>query len=318
MNRNNYLQLFHILQRVLRYDKWKNDKVSAMFGYVRLHKPEIKMGEYEQYQGVYCTLCRRLGKFYGPAARMTLSYDMTFLALLDMALEETDPAFCPGRCSFNPTKRCLKAGNTRAIDRAAHVGIILAYYKLKDTLADEGFWKKAAARGALLFIAPSRKKAAKRLPHIDRAAADMMAAQAAVESANAPSIDKAAEPFARLLQTLAGDLATDDRQRLILERFGYCLGRWVYLMDAVDDLATDLKSGNYNPYIRVRELQPGDSEGVKAARDYAILTLNACLAECTAAYNLLEIRRFDGILRNILELGMPTVQRRVVAGEEHT
>ncbi len=289
-----------------------------MFGYVRLHKPEIKMGEYEQYQGVYCTLCRRLGKHYGPAARMTLSYDMTFLALLDMALEEADPDFCPGRCSFNPTKRCLKARNTRATDRAAHIGTILAYYKLKDTLADERFFKKLGAAFLMLFAAPARKRAARRLPDTDRAAAAMMAAQQAVEAEDSASIDKAAEPFALLLQTLAGDLAKDPRQRQILERFGYCLGRWVYLIDAVDDLADDLEKGRYNPYARAKELSVGDREGIKTTREYAVLTLNACLAECIAAYNLLDIRRFDGILRNILELGMPAAARRVVAGEEHT
>ena len=289
-----------------------------MFGYVRLHKPDIKMGEYEQYQGVYCTLCRRLGKHYGLAARMTLSYDMTFLALLDMALEEADPDFCPGRCSFNPTKRCLKACNTRATDRAAHIGTILAYYKLKDTLADEGAFKKLGAAFLMLFAAPARKRAARRLPAIDQAAAAMMAAQQVVEAENSPSIDRAAEPFALLLQTLAGDLAKDRRQRQILERFGYCLGRWVYLVDAVDDLADDLEKGRYNPYARAKELIPGDGAAIKATREYAALTLNACLAECIAAYNLLEIRRFDGILRNILELGMPAAARRVVAGEEHT
>ena len=79
-----------------------------MFGYVRLFKPEIKMGEYEQYQGIYCTLCRRLGRRYGLHARMTLSYDLTFLTLLQMALEKSGPNFCRGHCSFNPAKRCLR------------------------------------------------------------------------------------------------------------------------------------------------------------------------------------------------------------------
>jgi len=289
-----------------------------MFGYVRLHKPEIKMGEYEQYQGVYCTLCRRLGKRYGVAARMTLSYDMTFLALLDMAMDADGPDFCPGRCSFNPTKKCLRAGNTRATDRAADIGTLLSYYKIKDTLADEGFAKRLGAGLALLFAAPARRKAARRLPDTDRAIAAMMADQAALEQANATSIDQAAEPFAKLLETLAAALSDDPRQRQILTRFGYCLGRWVYLMDAVDDLAEDLQKERYNPYAAARGLQPGDEAGVQESRNYAGLTLNACLAECTAAYNLLEIRRFDGILRNILELGMPAAQRRVIAGEERT
>ena len=285
-----------------------------MFGYVKLFKPTITMGEYEQYKGIYCTLCKRLGKHYGVAARFTLSYDMTFLALLQMALAQEGADFCPSRCSFNPTKKCLKAQNTAAIDKAADVGTLLTYYKLKDTIADEGFGKRVAAWCALPFAAAARKKAAGRQPNLDAAVRDMMTAQAAMERENTPSIDRAAEPFALLLQTLAGDIADDDNQRRVLERFGYCLGRWVYLADAVDDLAQDLKKGRYNPYIRARDIT--DADGVTATRQYAAETLNACLAECIAAYNLLDIRRFDGILRNILEQGMPHTQRRVIAGEE--
>lgn len=287
-----------------------------MFGYVRLFKPTITMGEYEQYKGIYCTLCKRLGKRYGLLSRFTLSYDMTFLALLQMALEEKDADFCPSRCSFNPTKRCLKACNTTAIDRAADIGTVLAYYKLKDTLADEGIGKKIGAWCALPFAKSAHKKAKKNVPHVDQAVAQMMAAQADVETRKTASIDQAAEPFALLLQTLAAETAADDTQKRVLERFGYCLGRWVYLMDAVDDLADDLKKGRYNPYILSRHLKADDEDGIKETRNYSLFTLNACLAECKAAYDLLEIRRFDGILRNILEEGMAHAQKRVIAGEE--
>ena len=285
-----------------------------MFGYVRLYKPAITMGEYEQYKGVYCTLCKRLGKRYGLLSRFTLSYDMTFLALLEMALAEAGPDFCPGRCSFNPTKKCLKAQNTAALDRAADIGTILAYYKLKDTLADEGFGKRVGALGILPFAALSRKKAKNRRPDIDTLAAEMMGRQAKLEEEKTASIDAAAEPFARMLQALAASVASDNAQKRVLERFGYCLGRWIYLADAVDDLAEDLKEGHYNPYIFARSLTA--EEDVPAARAYAKETLNACLAECIAAYNLLDIRRFDGILRNILEQGMPHTIKRVITGEE--
>lgn len=285
-----------------------------MFGYVRLFKPTITMGEYEQYKGIYCTLCKQLGKRYGLLSRFTLSYDMTFLAVLEMALGENDPNFCPSRCSFNPAKRCLKAQYTAAIDRAADVGAILTYYKLKDTLADEGIGKRLGALCALPFAAAARKKAVKRRPAADRAVAQMMADQTALETEHTASIDRAAEPFARLLQHLAGEIATDDTQKRVLERFGYCLGRWVYLVDAVDDLKEDLEEGRYNPYILSRNITT--EQQVTETRQYATETLNACLAECIAAYNLLEIRRFDGILRNILEQGMPHTGKRVISGEE--
>ena len=287
-----------------------------MFGYVRLFKPEIKMGEYEQYQGIYCTLCRRLGRRYGLHARMTLSYDLTFLALLQMALEKSGPNFCRGHCSFNPAKRCLRCANTEAADRAADLSVLLTYHKLRDTLADEGFFRRLGAALALPLAALDHRRAEKRRPEAARRIAAMMAGQRAVEQANTASIDAAAEPFAGLLQFLAAETAADDRERQVLERFGYCLGRWVYLMDAVDDLADDSRRGRYNPYILARDIRPGDPQARQAVRDYAPLTLNACLAECIAAYNLLDIRRFDGILRNILEQGMPFAQHRVIAGEE--
>lgn len=287
-----------------------------MFGYVRLHKPTITMGEYEQYRGIYCSLCRRLGKRYGLAARMSLSYDMTFLALLHAALEADGPDFCPGRCSFNPTKKCLRCQNTVATDLAADLGTLLAYYKLKDTLADEKLFKKLGAACVYPILAAYRRRAAKRLPDADREIAAMMAVQADAEAARTASIDRAAEPFAKLLSYMAALTAQDDKQRVILERFGYCLGRWVYLIDAVDDLADDLKGGQYNPYALAKNLRADDADGIADCRQYATLTLNACLAECIAAYNLLDIRRFDGILRNILEQGMPAAQRRVISGEE--
>ena len=84
----------------------------------------------------------------------------------------------------------------------------------------------------------------------------------------------------------------------------------------MDDLPDDLEDGSYNPYILSRRLSPGDGEGMREIREYSLLTLNACLAECAAAYNLLDIHRFDGILRNVLEWGMPAVQRDVLAGKK--
>ncbi len=287
-----------------------------MFGYVRLYKPDIKMGEYEQYQGIYCTLCRRLGKHYGLSARMTLSYDMAFLALLHMALEEASPGFCPGRCSFNPTKKCLRCTNTTATDLAADVGTLLSYYKLRDTLADEGFFKRLGACLLLPLMAHHRRRAVKRQPETDRRIAAMMAAQTAAEAEHTPSLDRAAEPFAILLGQLAESLSPDEKQRIILQRFGYCLGRWIYLMDAAEDLPEDLAKGRFNPFVTAKGLCQGDTVAVRQTQQEALPALNACLAECIAAYNLLEIRRFDGIIRNILEQGMPHAQRRVLSGED--
>ena len=59
-----------------------------MLGYVRAYRPEMKFKDYDMYKGVYCSLCKSIGKRYGLLARLTLSYDFTFLAILRMAVRE--------------------------------------------------------------------------------------------------------------------------------------------------------------------------------------------------------------------------------------
>ncbi len=267
-----------------------------MFGYVRLYKPTIRMGEYEQYKGVYCTLCRRLGKRYGLLARFTLNYDMTFLAVLYMALEENDPDFCRGHCSFNPTKRCLKCRHTVSIDRVADIGVLLTYYKLRDTLDDERGVSRIGAAVMMPIAAGYRRRARKRDPEADAAIAAMMEKQRQVEQKEHPLVDEAAEPFAQMLAFFASREATDEKSRRILSRFGYCLGRWVYFTDAVEDYEDDIKKGNFNPFT--------DGALDVPLRERTRPMLNACQAECISTYNLLGIRRFDGILRNVIEEGM--------------
>lgn len=78
-----------------------------------------------------------------------------------------------------------------------------------------------------------------------------------------------------MLAYLARMGAADEREEKIRDRFGYCLGRWIYLVDAAEDLPEDLENGSYNPYILVRGLEKGDIQAVKDTREYARFTLNA-------------------------------------------
>ena len=101
----------------------------------------------------------------------------------------------------------------------------------------------------------------------------------------------------------------------MLDRLGYCVGRWVYLIDAADDLEADLANGDYNPYIRALHIARGDPEAVKAARRNAQESLFLTAAEAVRAYDLLEVRRFDAILRNILTDGLFDTQKRIFQTE---
>ena len=287
-----------------------------MFGYIKVHQPELKMGEFEQYRGIYCALCRRLGKRYGLFAQWSLSYDFTFLALMRLALADGCPGFQKKRCPYNPFKKRTCCCDTEQLDAAADAAVLLTYHKLRDTIADDRLLKRMGARLLLPMAANDRRRCRKRRPEWDEAVARCMEQQAALEAAQCSSVDAAAQPTAELLSFLFTRDVTDEKRRRVLERFGYCLGRWIYLMDAADDLADDLKQRRYNPLALAAGLTAFDEAAGQQARQRAQLSLNASLAECRAAYELLDIRRFDGMLRNVLTWGMPAVQRQVTAPEE--
>lgn len=290
-----------------------------MFGYVKVFQPELKVREYEMYKGVYCSLCQTLGKRYGLLARMTLSYDFTFLALFLMALRDEKPSFSRGRCPFHPLKKRPLCGGECAVslDYAADVAMLLVYHKLSDTVADERFFKRLGARFLRVLYNRDYRLAAKRRPAEAQAATTYMEAQRSIEQSDRVCVDAAAEPTAVFLKCLASAQLPQDVDHDAAERFAYCLGRFIYLADAADDLEKDLKSGSFNPYIAAdRENAAYTSTWLCRTRQYAVSSLHACAAVCAETLDLLPIKRFEGILHNVICAGMPAVILRIMQGKQ--
>ena len=301
------------------YNKRRNQesKDEAMFGYVRPHRGELLVREYQQYKAVYCQLCRQLGKDYGVLARLTLSYDCTFYAMLALGTQGDRVSRRRGRCVVNPLKACdFLEGEGESYHKAAALSVLLTRQKLKDDLEDEGFWKKLGCRLLLLLGADRQgKKAARRYPALAKLAEDTTAAQRQAEESQG-GLDQCAEPTARLLSGVFRELGgCDPGQRLALERFGYFLGRWVYLMDAADDLERDRKEGSFNPFVRRLGLE-GEKELTQEQREQADLfcnqALNATMAQMLPPFHLVELAQFGPILENVIEKGLPQVQREIL------
>ena len=294
-----------------------------MFGYIRPWKPELLVKEWEQYRAVYCGLCRRLGEVCGGVSRLALSYDGTFLAMLLLGLEGGCAGFERGRCVVNPAKKCsfcLTEGD--ALDAAAALTVILAWYHLRDDRSDPGMGKKA--RSALLspLAAAGHRRAARRFPRLEELALAYMEAQDQAERDPEACLDACAEPTARLLsETLvfAAFRGGEEQPSLarILRQLGYHLGRWIYLMDAADDWRQDLRSGSFNPFVKKHALSGEPDEAAAARlRDDANGTLNLSAAQINAAFALLELRQFEPILRNIVTQGLPQMQRQILYQEK--
>lgn len=277
-----------------------------MFGYVRAYKPEMKFKDYDLYKGVYCSLCKEIGRHYGIIARLTLSYDFTFFAMMRMAVRNECVSFCESHCSFNPAKKCLDCGrDNKDIAYTADVSMLMLYYKLKDNIDDSSFFKKFLCRLAMPYARHIYKKASAFLPEESQFMEKQMNKQTELEGKNA-GVDEAAEPSAKMLsELLASRLECDNINQL--KRFGYFIGRWVYLTDAADDCEKDIKSGNFNP-VKSRFNDENFEE-------YCRQLLNHTMGEAVNAYNLLKIYRFDDIISNIVYDGTYAVMNRVLKKE---
>ncbi len=272
-----------------------------MFGYLKTYNPQLRLCELEAYKAVYCGLCRDLGKRFGLAARFTLSYDFTFLAMLDMSLRDEEPQIRQRRCAFNPLKKAPAAESCQSLSYACDMALLMLWHKLRDDVADGGFWKGMAARLALVLAGRGYREASQRHPELSAVMAGAMERQSALEKAGCQSLDEACQPTADILAAVLGRLACDEAQRRVLERLGLMLGRYVYLADALDDLEKDRASGNYNPFL----LETGKSD--EELRGAAVGSLYLTIAEAAKAYELLDVRRFGPVLDNILFLGLRAV-----------
>lgn len=261
-----------------------------MFGYVKINKPELKVREYEQYKSYYCGLCHTLKKEYGTVGQMTLNYDMTFLILVLSSLYECKDTVLSGRCKSSPIKPVQKRKN-EITDYAAAMNIFLTYYHFDDDWRDERNKLSLAYREALHSKAV---RAAKRYPRQAAVIKRELQNLSRMEKDGTANIDELAACFGRLMAGLF--LYKKDEFAVHLYNMGFALGKFIYIMDAYDDLEKDLDSGAFNPF---RGMNTDD--GFDAFVENA---LNIIMAECINAYEMLPAIKDEEIIRNILYAGV--------------
>ena len=263
-----------------------------MFGYIRIAKAELRVKEYEMYKAVYCSLCRELGRSYGFLSRLTLSYDFTFLALLNMSLKDGCTEIERKRCAFNPMKKCNYCKSKNDLSMPTAAAMIMLYYKLCDNISDEKGIKKLGYLLLKPFFIGANKKASKAFPQIKDIVENFISEQTRLEKDNCTELDIASNPTAVALGEIFKLCSDDAVQKRILERMGYCIGRFIYILDAACDLEEDLKNGSYN-------VLKSDYD-----KDRVVAQLYFCINEACSAFELLDIKKDKAILGNILYLGL--------------
>lgn len=275
-----------------------------MFGYILPEKPEMKIKEYELFRAYYCGVCKSLGKRSGQLKRFLLNYDSAFLAVLLTAVSGEIPVVKRETCIAHPVVKRHVVKNSGIVDYASDINVLLAYYNLEDDKQDEGSVKSHA--GTILL-----RRAFKKLKGKYAAKCDIIENRLkelhTLEKENCASMDMAAEPFAKLMEEVTAyePLCHDRKTCDILRWIGYNLGKWIYLLDAYDDIEDDIKEKSYNPLV----FQFGYTDGTaaefkKRIRDRVEFNLTYSMDQIAKAYELLEVKNNAGILENIIYMGM--------------
>ena len=273
-----------------------------MFGYIRPFKPELKICEFQAYNAVYCGFCRALGNS-GALLRFTLSYDFTFFSLLSLAVKKDfcgfDTCCCPAKLFAKKT--CVKQSDE--LSYSAGLAVLLLHAKLKDNILDKDS-SSLLSRIMLLYLKPKYKKAAKTFALEAEAVENYLKDQIDAEKSNA-SLDACCHPTANLLSFFFQRLGDSDEQREALKRLGYVLGRWIYLLDAADDLERDFNSSAFNPLKSLCNTK----NDIESAKKECELFLNVCISEAMDSVLKIKLYHFEPIIKNIIFLGMKNTQK---------
>lgn len=280
-----------------------------MFGYVVAEKPSLRLREYDYYRATYCGLCHAMDKCTGCASRLTLSYDMTFFALIREMLEGEEVLFVKKRCPRHPIKKIETVEINPQLEYSAYVGGILTAGKIEDNINDEKGAKRAIASFLRLFFSKMEREADKNLPELACLVSEKLAELHDIEEGEVASIDIPADVFGDMMASLLS-YGLDGDKKLVASNIGKRIGRWIYIVDAFDDYDKDRKSGSYNPFVLLYNAENFSEDNLISISKM----LEAELALALSAIDLLDEdsdKTRSEIIKNILCLGMPQSVKKV-------
>lgn len=280
-----------------------------MYGYVRPVLETLSEDDASRFRRIYCGLCHTLGERYGQPSRFILNYDFTFLSVL---LSDGQEGACGNsRCYSSPVHKREYLRTNAALALAADESVILAYWQLRDGVTDHDWLHGIKYRALSAILEPAYRKARSYRPEFDIRTRTQLEVLRRLEESQCDSLDIAADSFAVLLQGAALEVK-DLVKRRILEQLLYHLGRWIYLIDAADDLKKDAASGNYNAVALRYRLKDGIWTP-EARRSFAA-TLDHSVRMMATAYELWDFGVWSQILQSTFYSSLFQVGKAVLDG----
>ncbi len=281
-----------------------------MYGYIVPEKSTLKMSDFVLYRSFYCGMCCQTGKLYGQLPRFTTNYDFAFLSALLCDYAAADIVIEEHTCVLNPVKKKAVLQSNELLARLAAANILLAYQKADDGVIDGDGIKYRAVRSALKKPFETAKRAC---PDIWSVIEESYKLQRAVETADVVGVDRAADPFASLMRVLPETILerpTDDNLRGLC----YNVGKFVYLADALDDIADDFKHKRYNPLLATygRDGFTTRKAFIDAHRDDLEFYFTSTRGRAGQCFSAMRFTQSYGLLRNIVFDGMLSKQNELL------
>lgn len=261
-----------------------------MFGYIAINKAEMKFKDFDIYHSYYCGLCQKLKEEYGKRGQLTLSYDMTFLIILLDGLYEPETKVSHCNCAAHPFEKHTARTNEFS-EYAASMNLILSYYKCKDD------WEDERKRKGYITAKLLRSKASEinsKYPRKVSVISSRLKQITYLEKQNEKNLDIMAGLFGEIMAEIFA--YKHDEWEESLRKIGFFLGKFIYLMDAYEDVEADIESGSYNPLK--------DEFKRKDFPQFCKQILTMMIAECSREFEKLPIITHAEILRNILYSGV--------------
>ena len=272
-----------------------------MFGYVIPDKMNMFMKDYYNYKAYYCGLCKRIGIDCGQLMRISTNYDMVFFDMFCHAVMEVSPKYHDEPCILSPKKKTVVKGD-ELTDKVVDINTLLMYYKLLDDKLDSKKADIAKSLARSLVVSGKYKKAKKNFPELDNLFASEYERLRDMEKQGTFSIDMLADPFANMLsqsvKSVLGDKCSSD-----IENMFYYLGKWVYIIDAVDDVEKDFKNKEFNPFFVGYNYQNQGKFFEDKGKELEFLLMSS-YKEKKNAYKNIELKFNEGAITNILWYGI--------------
>ena len=277
-----------------------------MFGYVKPYTPYLYIKDVTLYKAFYCGLCKAIGKSCGQTARFTLTYDLAFFSALIHNLAGEDVKINSERCVAHVIKKRPVAKYDRLNEFSAYLNCVLAYYKLYDDIVDDGNGKLK-----LRLFAKAKRRADKKYPEMSKIVSKRCGELRELEKANSDRLDMVCEPSARMIAELSalalGDKATENTDKLF-----YYLGKWIYLVDALDDYDKDVKKGNYNVLYLFYEKVPTVKELMKTRGEDINFTFSEIFAGLKQSLSSCKFYFNHDLIDNVILRGLPAVTLKIL------